>query len=205
MPQAMINCRQLEPPRTAAKMLTFILNNKIYRIHTGHSISALTHQTNAFRRILGTGQCSYASPSIWVAVLDPILWSIAAKYSCFEVDSPNGKTISRIGDAYVDDTPTIHKRPNPSPLTYSRHGRNITEFREKLFSTGGRLNLKKYCWYLIAWCWEPDDRATMVTKALSPGKIKMTQGYNLQEKVEIHREKCDIAKRKLGTRINPAG
>jgi len=44
----------------------------------------------------------------------------------------------------------------------------------------------------------------MVTKALSPGEIKMTQGYNLQETVEIHREQCDIANRTLGTWINPA-
>ena len=31
---------------------------------------------NALRRILRTGQGSCASPPIWVAVLDPVLWSI---------------------------------------------------------------------------------------------------------------------------------
>ena len=45
----------------------------------------------------------------------------------------------------------------------------------------------------------------MVTKALPPGEIKMTQGYNLQETVEIHREECAMGKRTLGTWINPVG
>ena len=100
----MINCRRLALPKSAAKMLTIILNNTIYRIKTGHGLSARTYQSTALRRILGTGQGSCASPSIWVAVLDPILWSIATKYVCFDIKPPAGEQISRLGDAYVDDT-----------------------------------------------------------------------------------------------------
>ena len=39
-PQAMINCRRLGLPKSAAQMLTKILNNTVYRIRTGHGISA---------------------------------------------------------------------------------------------------------------------------------------------------------------------
>ena len=54
-PQGMINCRRLGLPRSAAKMLTTTLNNTVYIIRTGNGISSRTYQTNALRRILGTG------------------------------------------------------------------------------------------------------------------------------------------------------
>ena len=47
---------------------------------------------------------SGASPCIWLAILDTILWSIAQKYISFQLSGPSGKTISKLGDAYVDDT-----------------------------------------------------------------------------------------------------
>ena len=149
-PQAMVNCRRLGLPKPAAKILTTILNNTVYRIRTGHGISARTYQTNALRRILGTGQGSCASPSIWVSVLDPILWSIAVKYSCFQLDTPAGSKISRIGDAYVDDTSlmktatTEEYNNRASVLQLTTEMEEIAQnFERKLFSTGGSLNLKK--------------------------------------------------------------
>ena len=54
-PQAMLNCHRLGLPKSAAKMLTVILNNTVYRIQIGHCLSAQTYQTNALHRILGTG------------------------------------------------------------------------------------------------------------------------------------------------------
>ena len=72
-------------------------------------------------------------------------------------------------------------------------------FERKLFSTRGSLNLKKCFWYLISWRWKPDGSATMVTHASSPGEIQMTEGFDVQKKVAIHREECEISKRTLGT------
>ena len=42
--QAMINCRRLGLPRSAAKMLTSILNNTIYKIRIGNGISTCIYQ-----------------------------------------------------------------------------------------------------------------------------------------------------------------
>ena len=95
-------------------MLTTILNNTIYQLKTGHGLSARTYMSNAHRQILGTGQGSRASPSIWVAVLDPVLWSIANKYVCFKLTTPDGKEISRIGDTYVDDTALMCLSQDPN-------------------------------------------------------------------------------------------
>ena len=93
-----------------------VLNNTIYRIRTGHGISARTYQSDELRRILGVGQGSCAAPGIWMAVLDPILWSIANKFACFQMKSPSGKLITRIGDAYVDDAvfQATHNNPDCS-------------------------------------------------------------------------------------------
>ena len=63
-PHAMLCCRRLGLPKSAAKILTIILNNTIYKIKTGHGISAKQYQSDALRRILGVGQGSCAAPAI---------------------------------------------------------------------------------------------------------------------------------------------
>ena len=173
-------------------MLTMILNNMVYRIITGHGLSARTYQTDALRRILGTGQGSCASPSIWVAVLDPILWSIATKFTCFQIDTPLNKTIDRIGDAYVDDTSlmatfdSLAANSTVAEVKLTAHTEKIAQdFKWKLFSTGGRLNLKKCFWYLISWRWNSDGTSSMATKDQSPGILQMTQGYKILEKYKL--------------------
>ena len=79
------------------------------------------------------------------------------------------------------------------------------DFERKLFSTGGRLNLRKCFWYLISWRWNPDGTSTMATIDQSPAELRMTQGYKFTEKVALARIACDTAKRTLGTLINPQG
>ena len=133
-----------------------ILNNTIYKIRTGHGISTRTYQINALRQILGTGQESYASPSIWVAVLGPTLLLIATHYFCFEVTSPSVRNIFRIGDAYVEDT--FLMKTSDSPVSNNMHVAELTEvieelaqnFKRNIFSTSISLNLRKCFWHLIS-------------------------------------------------------
>ena len=54
-PHAMLCCRRLGLPKNAAKMLTLILNNTIYKTKTGHGVAAQTYMSTALRRILGVG------------------------------------------------------------------------------------------------------------------------------------------------------
>ena len=145
-----------------------------------------------------------------MAVLDPILWSIASKFTCFQIDTPTNDKIDRIGDSYVDDTSLMATSDSPatnSPLaevTLTAHMSKIAQnFERKLFSTVGRLNLKKCFWYLISWRWNPDGSSQMATLDQSPAELKMTQGYKFLEKVKLDRIACDTAKRTLGTWINP--
>ena len=76
-PHGNVCCRRIGLPKSAAKMLAAVLNNTVYYLRTGHGESARTYCTDQVRRILGTGQGSGASPCIWPAILDTILWSIA--------------------------------------------------------------------------------------------------------------------------------
>jgi len=116
---------------------------------------------------------------------------MAVKYSCFEFETPSGRTISHIGDAYVDDTSLLKTSNSPAtndnaPIgTITREMEAIAQnFERKLFSTGGALNLKKCFWYLISWRWEADGTATMATTTQTPEEIKLTQGCKLGEKQE---------------------
>ena len=101
--ESQLSCRRWGVPKKVAKMITTVLNNTIYKIRTGHRISARTYQSNEVRRILGVRQGSCAAPGIWMAVLDQVLWSIANKFACFKMESPSGKAITRIRDEYVDN------------------------------------------------------------------------------------------------------
>ena len=107
-PHRNVCCRRIGLPKSAARMLATVLNNTVYCLRTGHGESARTYYSDQTRRILGTGQGSGASPCIWSAILDTILWSIAQKYMLFKLNGPTGKTISKLGDAYVDDTALMY-------------------------------------------------------------------------------------------------
>ena len=104
--------------------------------------------SDSLRRILGVGQGSCASPSIWMAVLDPILWSIAAKFKGFNITTPSGATISQIGDAYVDDAAfltALHPQGELSQQIVhiaALMGNILQDFERKLYSTGEELSLK---------------------------------------------------------------
>ena len=155
-------------PKTCAAMLTKVLNSTIYKLKTGHGISARHYMSNQLRRILGTGQGSGASPCIWTLVLDTILWSVALKHSCFQITSPSGTKTHRVGDAFVDDTsiflllPPHHDMVRYSPQDLADKIAIIAQdFERKLYSTGGNLSLSKCFWYLIDWVWDDDGTAKM--------------------------------------------
>ena len=103
-PHTMLCCQQMRLPKSAAKMLSKIFSKTMFKLKTGHDISARHHMSNTVDRILGTCQESGASPCIWTLVLDTILWLVATKYTCFQVTSPTGIDINRVDDAFVDDT-----------------------------------------------------------------------------------------------------
>ena len=154
-PESQLSCRRWGVPKKAAKMITTVLNNTIYRIRTGHGISARTYQSNELRRILGVGQGSCAAPGIWMVVLYPILWSIANKFACFKMESPSGKSITRIGDAYVDDA-VFQATLNKPTCSHQELIKSLPvlieeilkDFERKLYVTGGELSLSKTFYYL---------------------------------------------------------
>ena len=108
---------------------------------------------NPLRRILGVGQGSCASPALLMAVLNPILWSLATKIQGFQIESPPGMKMNRIGDAYVDDVllTMTHPRENTSHKDEIKTLPALIEaflqgFERKLYTTGGGgLSLVK-CW-----------------------------------------------------------
>lgn len=80
-PYALLCCRRMGLPKTAAQMMGEILQNTIYKLKTGHGISDRTYFSNSLKRIQGSGQGSGASPCIWTLLLDPILSSVSKKKS----------------------------------------------------------------------------------------------------------------------------
>ena len=78
-PCALLCCRRMGLPKTAAQMVGEILQNTIYKLKRGHGISDRTYFSTTLRRILCSGQGSGASPCIWTLVLDPILLSVSKK------------------------------------------------------------------------------------------------------------------------------
>ena len=90
-PRALLCCRRMGLPKTAAQMMGEILQNTIYKLKTGHGISDRTYLSTTLRRILGSGQGSGASPCIWTLVLNPILSSVSKKFKCLKIFTPSKK------------------------------------------------------------------------------------------------------------------
>ena len=103
-PHALLCCRRMGLPKTAAQMMGNFLQQRVYKLKTGHRISEAVYHLTSRRRILGSGQGSGASPCIWTLVLDPILSSVSNKYKCLQIITPTKQSINRIGDTFVDDT-----------------------------------------------------------------------------------------------------
>ena len=192
-------------------MLTKVLNSTIYKLKTGHGISARHYMSNQLRRILGTGQGSGASPCIWTLVLDTILWSVALKHSCFQITSPSGTKTHRVGDAFVDDTSIfLLLPPHQDMVRYSPQDLAdkiaiiAQDFERKLYSTGGNLSLSKCFWYLIDWVWDDDGTAKMRKINQGNAVVSLTQG-KFSKKHIITREEIDTAIRTIGVRVNPMG
>ena len=192
-------------------MLTRVLQNTIYKLKTGHGLSAKAYLSNQIRRILGTCQGSGASPCIWTLVLDTILWAVANKYKCFHIQSPSGIQINRVGDSFVDDTSLFYIN-NDDPTLKPHSTQDIAhhleiiaqDFERKLHSTGGKLSLPKCFWYLVHWVWDEEGTATMTKIPQSPASIKLTQG-SFPTTVSIKREEIDKSIRTIGVRVNPLG
>ena len=106
-PHVMLCYRRLSLPKNAAKMLTLILNNTIYKIKTGHGVAARTYLLTVLCRIFGVGEGRCAASAICTAILNTIIWSVSAKYTAMEITSPIEKKTYRLVDAYVDDTVLI--------------------------------------------------------------------------------------------------
>ena len=200
-PEEMICCRRWGLPTSVTRMITIILNNTVYKLRTGHGISTRSYVEKG----------SSASPAIWMAVLDPILWSLAEKFQGFKLESPSGIQINRIGDAYVDDVVLTLTHPDET-LSNKKQIETLPalmeaflqDFERKLYTTGGELSLAKTFWYMIALVHKDTGEARMATKEEAPGEIYLTEGKG-QEKTQIRRYECDEAQRTLGARIAPSG
>ena len=108
-------------------MLAIVLNNTVFYLCTGHGVSAKTYCSTEIRRILGTGQGSGASPCIWTAILDTILWSIAQKHHLFSIQDSSGRMAEKVGDAYVDDTALMYASPCDIHGNNTENGEAVTE------------------------------------------------------------------------------
>ena len=157
-PHALLCCRRMGLPKTAAQMMGEVLQNTIYKLKTGHGISDRTYFSTTLRRILGSGQGSGVSPCIWTLVLDPILLSVSQKFKCLEIITPTKQHISRLGDAFVDNTALfliLTQLDDNKVITPEYIAKKLQEiaqdFERKLHSTGGSLSLPKCFWYLIHW------------------------------------------------------
>lgn len=140
--------RRLGLTELAEKMLDIVLINTVFYLRTGHRVLSKTYCSAEIRRILGTGQGNGASPCIWMAILDNILWSIAQKDILFSVQSPSGKEVEKLRDTYVDDTALMYVSQRDVNRNKQETRTKVTEqithtaqdFEKKLICTGGEAS-----------------------------------------------------------------
>ena len=67
-----------------------------------------------------------------MAVFDPILWFLAVKYSCFQLETSIGQNIKQIGDAYADDT-SLMKTATQEVFNSKTSNLQLTKEMEKYY------------------------------------------------------------------------
>jgi hypothetical protein len=119
-----------------------------------------------------------------------------------------GKSVSRVADAYVDDTGNtyvnIEKQSSDTPVSIRDNMQHIAQTWEQLlFGSGGRLCHKKTFWWLVWWIWK-DGKATMATKSDIDTKVQIKFGRDATA-TTIKRKNYNEVAKDLGVLVNPEG
>jgi hypothetical protein len=110
---------------------------------------------------------------------------------------------------YIDDNtsatnrfvPWLQAHPEPTALVDDLQ-KDAQIWERLLFTSGGLLKLRKCLYYVMAWKFDDEGRASLRPKADIPS-LKLTNGHDLDPKA-INQHDCDAAHRYLGLWNSPS-
>ena len=179
-----------------------------YTVKTVHGISESNYHGTTFEPLIGTGQGSRASPSVWltlVVVLMNTLDQLIPERMSFQCPDSSQRH-DRLIDAFVNDTSLGFMDPGLITLeTMIAKLNHIAQTWENiLFNSGGALNLSKCSWYTMYWDWKNGRPILRRNDTDNPTLTLVTQG-NTTDPTTIKRLPLSKASRILGVYLAPDG
>jgi len=81
----------------------------------------------------------------------------------------------------------------------------VSQRAEKLYASGGTLELSKCAWYALTWQWDPKGKAHLQANIDTPADLLLTSGGYQRDTVRIPRLGPDQASKTWGCYIAPNG
>ena len=213
-----ITCRRWGLPRTTSLFFARLWRVCRHYIRTRHGTSNDCYMASSGELLFGIGQGNGAGPAFWLTNLVVMFFVLETMCRGMGFRSPWKKLTHRSpGLGYVDDVTlgcTLEEgdigNDEVIDVSNDEERRVVSEisdmgqrWEEMLFANGGRLELKKCHWLLIAWKWV---RGVAYLKSIedSPAVMTITQTED-GTRVTIPRTSVEDAPRILGCHIPANG
>ena len=196
-------------PSNAIRLHSEALHFMKYTIKTIYGISEENFIGMPFEPLFGAGQGSGASPAVWrklVILHLHTLDRIVPDRMNF-VPVADVRPHSQLSDAFVDDT-SVGFTSAVDDESYENLINCLQIVAQRwehlLFLSGGKLNLKKYSWYILRWDGISGRRPTLRKMQSSDPQLKLHQG-NTAPLVPTPQIALDTSSKMLGVYLNPLG
>jgi hypothetical protein len=203
---SMICCQHLGLPPIATKFKLAFLRTAQYYIKTQYGTSDEWFG-NAISEVFGVLQGSGAAPAVWLAASIVLIRAYNKLFPTNGIPNPTSSAfLTKIIDAFVDDTDlwdVLYGIPTTAAQAMTRMQTRAQAWERLMFSSGGKLNLKKCFWYFIAWKWT-DGIPSIATINDYPGELQILSGFN-PTPVTIDRIEASSALETLGLFTSPSG
>ena len=191
------------------------LETSMYELKMNNSIST-PYQSTVDKYLFGTGQGTGWSPPSWAALSDIISRIMNRHIPGMKLGHPDGSSVERTMDAFVDDangglttdgfndfTPSSTSPVQKYPTLYEQTEANVQFYGRVLFTTGGRLALHKCAISLLRTLWRNGKRSYENTH-ITTRPLTIQQGISQDyQKIKIVSPK--EARRMLGVYVAPDG
>lgn len=199
---AMLISKYYGMPNQTCKVQAATLQKMQYRLRTALGDSKRVYQHSTDTPVHGTGQGSCASPCLWLIISSILMDCLEKGASGMTMtDITRLQTIRQWIEGFVDDTSlfTNLEDPHADILTLGVQLQKDTQlWAELLQASGGKLELSKCFYYLLAWKFNKEGDPTPMTMAEIPHTPIQVYDKDAQKLVKIDQMEVIDAHRTLG-------
>jgi hypothetical protein len=171
-------------PMGPLRMWEQTLYHIIHKVKTAYGTTDASYSYTATSPIIGPGQGSRGGPAGCSTITSPLIECMDKLCHGISFSDPlqSIQYVSTVS-MFIDDAsnatnsflPWLHEPPDDSlVVTMLQH--DAQRWERLLWSSGGLLNLQKCLFYIMAWEFDEEGRASLKTESALPNPLQLTSG-----------------------------